>query len=106
MMAFEYKDNENKQYTRFTYPDDMNTIIRYIEERGKLNIDYMNLEKAWYAFSEIQDAQFLSPDNDLMNDFIEWLTDYTDEEIKRMTYYGYIGDIPYEPWKENEDYTE
>ena len=43
MMAFEYNDNENKQYTRFTYPDDMNTIIRYIEERGKLNIDYMNL---------------------------------------------------------------
>lgn len=104
MRAFESYEQEYKKNLKFTYPEEMKTIIDYIEKSGKCNLDYKNLEKAWYVFSEIYDATFLTPDDQFLHDFGEWLTDYDVEEIRRMNYYGYMEDTPYEPWKEDFEY--
>lgn len=43
MIAFE---PFNKKY-KWNHPEDMKTIIDYLETRGKINIEYILLEKRW-----------------------------------------------------------
>lgn len=85
----------------FTYPEDMMTLIRFLEsEKAVLNIDYMVLEKLWYAFSETMCASFLQVDKNTYADFKEWVSNISCDEADKMDYDGRIHENPYRPWED------
>lgn len=77
----------------FSYPEDMNLIIDYVEKKGKLNVGYTTLEKLWYVFSEKYSAHFLHPDDGLMEEFVEWISTVDTDTAERMNYYGEVEDL-------------
>jgi len=85
----------NEGNFKFTYPDEMEKIIKFVEDRGTLNVKYPTLEKLWYAFSETWCAEFLIPDEATMSSFIDWMNDLEVDDALKMNYYGEIGDGPY-----------
>lgn len=70
MKAFEpYVDFE------FIYPLDMNRIIRFLKNKGKLNISYIRLEELYMQFSnDCYCAGWISVDDDLLEKFAKWLS--------------------------------
>lgn len=84
----------------FTYPDSMEKIIAYVESKGKLNIGYETLEKLWYAFSEKYCAQFLCPDAELMEEFLDYIIDIDVDTASKMDYYGNV-DGDSSSWKDD-----
>ena len=106
MLAFEPFFDPEMEYENFEYPEEMANIKNKLSKYGKLNISPMNLEKAWYAFSETWDAQFLVVDDDTVKDFLEWIKDRTVEDITRMNYYGEDIGRDYMPWLVSDKYEE
>ena len=70
MKAFEpYVDSE------FIYPLDMDRIIRFLKNKGKLNISYIRLEELYMQFSDdCYWAGWMSVDDDLLEKFAKWLS--------------------------------
>ena len=87
--------SNDKDECNFTYPDSMKVIIDYLESRGTLNIGYMTLEKLWYAFSESYCAQFLIPNETLLEQFVDFVKELEVDDAMKMDYYGEIGDSPF-----------
>ena len=87
--------SNDKDECNFTYPDSMEQIINYLESKGKINVGYMTLEKLWYAFSETYDAQFLTPDEQLLREFTGFIKALDVNDAIKMDYYGNIGDEPF-----------
>lgn len=68
MKAFEFYD--------FQYPDEMWKIIRYLEQWGKINVDYMKLEKLYEDFSyDVYYAQWMMVSDKTLKGFTKYLTD-------------------------------
>ena len=80
---------------KYTYPEEMAKIIKYIEDRGTLNVKYPTLEKLWYAFSETRCAAFLIADDATIDEFLDWIHDLEVEDALKMDYYGDICEEPY-----------
>lgn len=60
----------------FTYPDEMERILAYLNERGKINVKASTIENLYYDFSdERYCATWMCIDENLLAEFEEWLTD-------------------------------
>ena len=87
-----------------TYPESVDYIkCRFEALDIKLNVDDNTLEKLWYAFSELYEASFLIPDEDLVNAFIEYIKDIDTDTADRMNYYGTDVGYVYRPWDKGDD---
>ena len=81
MFVFEPKLDKRKGFDPL-YPEDMETIIEYVESQGELNVDYKYLERLWEDFSSIYEAGFLQPNEQFLREFVRWITDQEiDEEL-------------------------
>lgn len=100
MNAIIFPDLEDRE-SNFTYPKEMTTLIGLLEsEKAVLNIDYMVLEKLWYAFSETMRASFLQVNNGTFADFKEWVQGISCDDADKMDYEGNIHEKSYRPWEE------
>lgn len=87
-----------------TYPESVNYIkCRFESLDIKVNVDDNTIEKLWYAFSELYEASFLIPDEELVDNFIEYIKDIDTDTADRMNYYGTDTGYVYRPWDNNED---
>lgn len=58
----------------FTYPDEMERILTYLNERGKNNVKASSIENLYYNFSdERYCATWMCVDESLLAEFEEWL---------------------------------
>ena len=65
------------KFYNFEYPDEMWKIIHYLEQRGKINIDYMKLEELYEDFSYyVYCAQWMVVTNERLEEFAEYLSEY------------------------------
>lgn len=100
MNAIIFPDLEDRKID-FTYSKDMLALIGLLRsEKATVNVDYMTLEKLWYAFSEARCASFLQVNDRTFADFKEWVCDISCDEADRMDYDGNIREEPYRPWKD------
>lgn len=90
--------------SKLSYPESVDYIkCRFENMDIKLNVDDNTLEKLWYAFSELYDASFLIPDEDLVDRFIEYIKDIDVDTADHMNYYGTVTNEVCRPWDEEED---
>ena len=59
---------------RFDHPEDMNTIIKYLEGQGRINIGYEHLENLYYDYSTSVCCGWRSVDEDSLRQFANFLT--------------------------------
>lgn len=67
-----------KVYTRnqpdnFTYPEDMQKIMAYLESHGTLHVNAKTVERLYYDFSETYAASWLCVRDEILEAFEEWL---------------------------------
>lgn len=68
-----------KVYEKFDYtldrPADMEKIMSYLNEHGKLNVHAGTVERLYYEFSEeVASASWLIPDEPWLEEFADWLS--------------------------------
>ena len=63
----------NKRY-RWNHPEDMKTIIDYLETKGKINIEYRLLEDIYYDYSDSVACGWRCVDKDSLIEFAEYLS--------------------------------
>ena len=81
MFVFEPNVDKRKGFDPL-YPEEMETIIEYVESRGELNVNYTYLERLWEDFSSMYEAGFLAPNKQFLREFVRWITDQEiDEEL-------------------------
>ena len=69
MKAFEFYD--------FKYPDEMWKIIGYLEQRGKINVDYMKLEEIYEDFScDWYCVSWAFIDDTILDEFAQYVSEY------------------------------
>ena len=69
-----YKKYESSS---FTYPDEMNHILDYLNEHGTLFVSGATIEKLYYEFSEDRySASWICVDDDVLEEFANWLEEY------------------------------
>lgn len=90
--------------SELTYPESVDYIkCRFEAMDIKVNVDDNTIEKLWYAFSELYDASFLIPDEELVASFIEYIKDIDTDTADRMNYYGTDTGSVYRPWDREDD---
>ena len=62
----------NKQY-KWNHPEDMTTIINYLEATGKLNIEKDHLEDLYYDYSDSVACGWRCVDSVSLKEFSEYL---------------------------------
>jgi len=70
MKAFEFR-----KCGKFDYPDDMELILNYLNERGKLNVSENRVESLYRKFSTNCYCAGWMGVNDVLEEFAEWLSD-------------------------------
>jgi hypothetical protein len=63
----------NKRY-RWNHPEDMKTIIDYLETKGKINIEYRLLEDMYYDYSDSVACGWRCVDDISLEQFAEFLS--------------------------------
>lgn len=69
-----------KVYTRnraesFAYPEDMAKIMAYLEANGILRVNAKTVERLYRDFSDTYAAGWMSVNDDLLEEFADWLED-------------------------------
>ena len=59
----------------FDYPDEMAKILTYLTENGSLNVSENTVERLYREFSEGRAAGWLCVDDEVLEDFANWLAD-------------------------------
>ena len=65
-----------RNYSDFRYPHDMAKIVLYLNERGKILVNHKTLERLYEEFSRTHCAGWLIVDEDYLEEFEIWLTEY------------------------------
>ena len=66
-----YEKHESRD---FTYPDEMERILSYLNENGTLLVKPTTVEKLYYEFSEDEYcASWMCVDDGLLEEFADWL---------------------------------
>ena len=64
------------QPTSFSYPEDMQKILDYLQARGELNIQPATVEDYYFEFSEVKySAGWIGVDLLTLEEFAEWLSE-------------------------------
>ena len=71
-----YRLNRVPDYDKFTYPEDMKMIMETLESRGKLFVTANTVENLYYQFSEECCCGWRCVDEEVLNEFAEWLDRY------------------------------
>lgn len=67
---------ERNEYSYFTYPDEMERILTYLDERGKINVNASTIESLYRDFSdERYCAGWMGVDEDVLAEFERWLVE-------------------------------
>ena len=88
----------NKRY-RWNHPEDMKTIIDYLETKGKINIEYRLLEDMYYDYSESVACGWRCVDDISLEQFAEFLSRV---ELTRGGY-RIVSDGGYEDYDDEDD---
>lgn len=70
MRAFE----PYRMLKKFNHPEDMKTIIEYLENTGKLNVEYRLLEELYYSYSDSVCCSWRCVDECSLKEFAEYLS--------------------------------
>ena len=68
MRVYEKHDSQD-----FDYPDDMKHILDYLNEHGTLLVKPLTVEKLYHDFSKDRYAVWLYVDDDVLEEFANWL---------------------------------
>ena len=80
-----------KVISKLSHFEDVKEIESYLIKKSySINCNLEILEKLWYAFSENYAATWLIPDNNLIENFIDYAEDIDIKTAKKMDYYGNI----------------
>ena len=60
----------------FDYPDEMKRILDYLNEHGTILVKPLTIEKLYYEFSERYCAQWLRVNDNILEEFSNWLDEY------------------------------
>ena len=60
----------------FDYPDEMKRILVYLNEHGTILVKPLTIEKLYYEFSESYCARGMRVDDNLLEEFSNWLDKY------------------------------
>jgi hypothetical protein len=64
---------KNKSYS-FTYPDEMEKIITYLNNNGKIQVSHKTIESLYYDFSdERYCAGWMCVNDNVLEEFADWL---------------------------------
>lgn len=67
---------------QYRYPEDMETIVSYLNEHGQVNVSEKTLEILYERFSEnIYCAGWMGLDEEVLAEFAEWLSKIEIERI-------------------------
>ena len=70
------KPFERFRATKFDQPQDMDTILTYLEDKGKINVSYKTIEKLYYEYSDSVCCSWRIVDEESLEEFMEWLEEY------------------------------
>lgn len=87
----------NRKY-KWNHPEDMKTIIEYLESTGKINIDYAILEDLYYEYSDSVCCGWRVVDEDSLPQFAKYLANV---ELIKYGSYRYLGD--YDEYDEEDE---
>lgn len=62
-----------KKTYKFRYPDDMERILSYLNENGKILVSDKRVEELYGEFSNQYSASWLSVRDENLEDFADWL---------------------------------
>ena len=66
-----------KIYRKFEYPEDVVKILKYLNSHGAVMCTETTVVNMYRQFSdECYDAQWLNPDDDILEHFSNWLAEY------------------------------
>lgn len=68
MRVYEKHDSQD-----FDHPDDMKRILDYLNEHGTLLVKPLTVEKLYHDFSKDRYAVWLYVDDDVLEEFANWL---------------------------------
>ena len=60
----------------FDYPDEMKRILDHLNEHGTVLVKLLTIEKLYYEFSESYCTRWMRVDDNLLEDFSNWLDKY------------------------------
>lgn len=64
-----FEDND------FAYPDEMAKIIEYLKAHGEVKVKFSTIEALYREFSGTRCAGWLSVNDEMLEDFAEWLSE-------------------------------
>jgi hypothetical protein len=70
------KPFERFRATKFDHPRDMDTILTYLEDKGKINVSYKTIENLYYEYSDSVCCGWRIVDEESLEEFMEWLEEY------------------------------
>lgn len=70
------KPFERFKMTKFDHPRDMDIILAYLEDKGKINVSYKTIEKLYYEYSDSVCCSWRIVDEESLEEFMEWLEEY------------------------------
>ena len=67
---------ERFRATKFDHPKDMDIILAYLEDIGKVNVSYKTVENLYYEYSDSVCCGWRTVDEESLEEFAEFLEDY------------------------------
>lgn len=67
---------ERFRATKFDHPADMDIILAYLEDIGKVNVSYKTVENLYYEYSDSVCCSWRTVDEESLEEFAEFLEDY------------------------------
>lgn len=67
---------DKRKEFHYDYPDDMEKILKYLRANGDLHVSGETVERLYEEFLDQYCASWLSVDDELLEEFAEWLDDY------------------------------
>ena len=62
--------------SKFTYPDEMEKILKYLTEHGNILVDSSTIEDLYYEFSSRKyEASWMRVNEQILEEFEEWLSE-------------------------------
>lgn len=71
-----YKLNREIKWDKLAHPEDMQKIMKYLEENGEVLVSAGTIEDLYYAYSDSVCCSWRIVDEESLAEFAEWLDAY------------------------------
>lgn len=71
-----YKLNRQIDWSKFNHPEDMQKIMKYLEDHGEILVSASTIEVFYYDYSESVCCGWRTVDETSLAEFAEWLDEY------------------------------